>query len=95
MFYQIRHALQDAEDLRVAQPVVGKIKDAECQALLQMPDVAHRLQVIVGYLERAQDWQAGWKVRSAEVNNSGTKGFLARSMHFRASPRGSGGHKGI
>lgn len=65
MFYQIRHGLQDAQDLGVTQPVVGQIKDTEIQALLQVPDVSHRLQVVVGHLQRAQDWQAGCKVRSA------------------------------
>lgn len=33
-FYQIRHALQDAQDFRIAQLIVGKVKDAEFQALL-------------------------------------------------------------
>lgn len=96
MFYQIRHALQDAQDLWVTQPIVGKIKDAKFQALLQVPDVFRRLQVIVGYLERAQDWQTGWKARSAEVNNNGTKRFLAHKYTTLEPPhRESGGHNGI
>jgi hypothetical protein len=69
-FYQIGHALEDAQDLRVTQPVVGKVKDAKFGALPEVLDVFHSLQVVVRHLQCVQDWEAGWNGMAAGVSNT-------------------------
>ena len=43
VFYQVGHALKNAQDLWVTQLVVGKVKDTEFQTLLEMLNVFHGL----------------------------------------------------
>ena len=43
VFYQVRHALKNSQDLGVAQLVVGKVKDAESGTLPEMLNVLHSL----------------------------------------------------
>lgn len=43
MCYQVRHALQDAQDFGITQLIVGKVEDAEFQTLLEMLNVFHGL----------------------------------------------------
>lgn len=59
--YQTGHALKHAQDLGVAQRVVGKVEDTESQTLPEVFNVCHRLQAVVGHLQRVQDREAGWR----------------------------------
>lgn len=43
VFYQVRYALKNPQDLGVAQLVVGKVKDAESGTLPEMLNVLHSL----------------------------------------------------
>lgn len=86
VFYQVSHALENAQDLWVTQLVVGKVEDAEFQTLLEMLDVLHGLQVVVGHLERVEDWQAGCTGRWAEVNHAGGKEGWEPALPPRPGP---------
>lgn len=59
--YQTGHALKHTQDLGVTQPVVGEVEDTESQTLSEVLNVCHRLQVVVGHLQRIQDREAGWR----------------------------------
>lgn len=86
VFYQVSHALENAQDLWVTQLVVGKVEDAEFQTLLEMLDVLHGLQVVVGHLERVEDRQAGCTGRWAEVSHAGGKEGWEPALPPRPGP---------
>lgn len=59
--YQTGHVLKHTQDLRVTQHVVGEVEDTESQTLTEVLNVCHSLQAVVGYLQRVQDRETGWR----------------------------------
>lgn len=59
--YQTGHGLKHAQDLGVTQRVVGEVEDTELQTLPEVLNVCHRLQAVVGHLQRVQDRETGWR----------------------------------